>query len=82
MQVPIETSGVTATYETFFGLTGSQWGSIAAVVISVVMLVRFARRPLPEKEPAPAGGGSPDGEERTTDFTPPPEPGTGERRDR
>ncbi len=68
--------------KTFFGLTGSQWTSIAAVVISVVMLVRFARRPLPETEPVAVSAGSPDGEERTTDFTPPPEPGTTERHDR
>ena len=68
--------------KTYFGLTGSQWSSIAAVVISVVMLLRFARRPLPEEEPAPAGGGSPDGEKRTTELTPPPEPGPTERRER
>jgi phosphatidylglycerol---prolipoprotein diacylglyceryl transferase len=62
--------------KTFFGLTGSQWTSIAAVVISVVMLVRFARRPLPaDDRPAPVATGSPNGEERTTDFTPPSEPG-------
>jgi phosphatidylglycerol:prolipoprotein diacylglycerol transferase len=67
--------------KTFFGLTGSQWTSVAAVAISVVMLVRFARRPLPaDEEPAPVAAGSPDGEERTTDFTPPPEPGGSQRR--
>jgi hypothetical protein len=66
--------------KTFFGLTGSQWTSIAAVVISVILLVRFARRPLPaDEEPVPVAAGWPDGEERTTDFTPPPEPGGSER---
>lgn len=60
--------------QTFFGLTGSQWTSIAAVVIAVVMLIRFARRPLPAEE-QPVAAGSPNGEERTTDFAPPPEPG-------
>jgi prolipoprotein diacylglyceryltransferase len=57
--------------KTFFGLTGSQWTSIAAVVISVVMLIRLARRPAPAEEAAVPADAS---EERTTDFTPPPEP--------
>jgi phosphatidylglycerol:prolipoprotein diacylglycerol transferase len=61
--------------KTILGLTGSQWTSIAAVTISLVMLARYARRPLPEgEEPVPVAAGSPDGEGRTTDFAPPPEP--------
>jgi phosphatidylglycerol:prolipoprotein diacylglycerol transferase len=63
--------------KTFFGLTGSQWTSIAAIVISVIVLVRFARRPLPsdgaatreELEPAV------EDDRRTTDFEPPSTPG-------
>jgi prolipoprotein diacylglyceryltransferase len=58
--------------KTFFGLTGSQWTSIAAVAISIVILIRFVLRPLPAdaEEPVPVGPT----EGRTTDFTPPPEP--------
>jgi phosphatidylglycerol---prolipoprotein diacylglyceryl transferase len=37
----------------FFGLTGSQWTSIAAVTLSVVVLVRFALKPLPREEAEP-----------------------------
>jgi phosphatidylglycerol:prolipoprotein diacylglycerol transferase len=39
--------------KTFFGLTGSQWSSLAVVILSVATLVRFALRPtkeLPEGE--------------------------------
>jgi phosphatidylglycerol:prolipoprotein diacylglycerol transferase len=60
--------------KTYFGLTGSQLTSIAAIALSVFMLVRFARRPLAEAEPVHAGDGS-DGDARTTEFTPPAEPG-------
>ncbi len=43
----------------FFGLTGSQWTSVLAVAIAVVVLVRFALRPVaPSGEPEPAGGGT------------------------
>jgi phosphatidylglycerol:prolipoprotein diacylglycerol transferase len=62
--------------KTYFGLTGSQLASIAAVVISVFVLIRFARRPLggvgpPADEEADPG----EDERRTTDFHPPPAPG-------
>lgn len=62
--------------KTFFGLTGSQLSSIGAIVLSVVTLVRFARRPLPQEEGVPSGVGG-DGDARTTEFTPPGEPGEG-----
>ncbi len=43
----------------FFGLTGSQWTSVLAVTIAVVVLVRFAVSPLPPSgEPEPAEGGT------------------------
>ncbi|HEX2025299.1 MAG TPA: prolipoprotein diacylglyceryl transferase family protein, partial [Actinomycetota bacterium] len=60
--------------KTFFGLTGSQWTSIAAVVISVIILLRFARNPLRpgDEETAPDEA---EPSERTTDFTPPATPG-------
>jgi phosphatidylglycerol:prolipoprotein diacylglycerol transferase len=62
--------------KTFFGLTGSQWASIAAIVVSVIALLRFARRPV-VAEVAAEGEPEPDGEDdrRTTDFEPPPMPG-------
>lgn len=63
--------------KTYFGLTGSQLTSIAAIVISLVVLLRYARRPLggqdqaaAETEPAELGGS-----DASTDFSPPPEPG-------
>jgi phosphatidylglycerol:prolipoprotein diacylglycerol transferase len=66
------------------GLTGSQWAAVGAIVVSLVALVRFARRPLREEEKVPTMGGAdteePDGE-TTTDFTPPPEPGGTESRE-
>jgi phosphatidylglycerol---prolipoprotein diacylglyceryl transferase len=58
--------------KTFFGLTGSQWASIAAAVISLVVLLRYARHPLPETEAVPAGAD--EGDRPTTDFDPPPTP--------
>jgi phosphatidylglycerol---prolipoprotein diacylglyceryl transferase len=63
--------------KTYFGLTGSQLTSIAAILLSVITLLRFARRPLPEeeREPVPAGTGG-NGDARTTEFTPPSEPGS------
>lgn len=36
----------------FFGLTGSQWGAILAIALSVLALTWFARRPLPAGGPA------------------------------
>jgi phosphatidylglycerol:prolipoprotein diacylglycerol transferase len=36
----------------FFGLTGSQWGAILAMTLSVLALLWFARRPLPAEGPA------------------------------
>jgi phosphatidylglycerol:prolipoprotein diacylglycerol transferase len=63
--------------KTYFGLTGSQLTSIAAILISIVFLIRFARNPLPpdghDGEPAHAEVGN----RRTTDFDPPPAPGEG-----
>jgi phosphatidylglycerol:prolipoprotein diacylglycerol transferase len=73
----------------FFGLTGSQWGAILAMVLAIGTLLRFALRPLPAAEPevatAPAGDGA-DGpvqvlpsllhdDRPSTRFEPPPEPG-------
>jgi phosphatidylglycerol---prolipoprotein diacylglyceryl transferase len=65
--------------KTYFGLTGSQLTSIAAVIVSVIVLIRFARRPLPTAAPAADDELEPAGVEddrRTTDFEPPPTPGT------
>jgi phosphatidylglycerol---prolipoprotein diacylglyceryl transferase len=60
--------------KTFFGLTGSQWTSIAAVVISVIILLRFARSPLrPGADHDARDEAEP--RERTTDFSPPATPG-------
>jgi phosphatidylglycerol:prolipoprotein diacylglycerol transferase len=60
--------------KTFFGLTGSQWTCLAAIVLSLLTLARYARNPLPaegeEEEPSPAKDERP-----TTSFTLPPEPG-------
>lgn len=55
----------------FFGLTGSQWASVAVVAASAVTLVVWAIRPRPGPKPLAAEVGS----ETTTSFTPPPEPG-------
>src|SRR5256886_14477254 len=38
----------------FFGLTGSQWASVAVVTLSVLTLIRFALRPV-RAGPADAG---------------------------
>jgi phosphatidylglycerol:prolipoprotein diacylglycerol transferase len=65
--------------KTYFGLTGSQLTSIAAIVISVVVLLRYARRPLrgdseisPETELAQVEGSD---DVPSTGFSPPAEPG-------
>jgi phosphatidylglycerol:prolipoprotein diacylglycerol transferase len=73
----------------FFGLTGSQWGAILAIVLALLGLLRFARRPLParagpEEQPQIAAAATraalPDDGGPTTEFRPPPEPGpTGTR---
>lgn len=61
--------------KTFFGLTGSQWTSIAAIVLSIVMLIRYARNPLPPEAAAEDVTPTVDEELPTTAFTPPSEPG-------
>jgi phosphatidylglycerol---prolipoprotein diacylglyceryl transferase len=61
--------------KTWFGLTGSQWTSIAAVVISVIILITFARRPLPDRAEAPVASDGPEEDRQTTDFDPPSSPG-------
>ena len=50
--------------KTWFGLTGSQWTSIAAILLSIGLLVRYAMRPGPGPQPVLAGGepGSVEGE--------------------
>jgi phosphatidylglycerol---prolipoprotein diacylglyceryl transferase len=40
----------------FFGLTGSQWGAILAMALSVLALIWFARRPLPAEGPSDEEG--------------------------
>ncbi len=68
--------------KTWFGLTGSQWASVAAIALSLFMLLRYARRPLAgEKEPD--GEPDDDDEERaTTVFVPPDEPGSAPPKER
>ena len=69
--------------KTWFGLTGSQWTSVAAIAISLAVLIRYARRPIvaPEgdevdPETRDAAAVSVESVARpTTDFTPPSEPG-------
>jgi phosphatidylglycerol:prolipoprotein diacylglycerol transferase len=66
-----------------FGLTGSQWASVAVISISLLLLLRFALRPLPteageREEPAPARASRDDAS--STSFTPPREPGGGRNR--
>ncbi len=66
--------------KTFFGLTGSQWGAILAVVLALLLLARYARRPVggpgaPTPILAAPEGRRPLTDDRpTTEFTPPPEP--------
>jgi phosphatidylglycerol---prolipoprotein diacylglyceryl transferase len=60
-----------------FGLTGSQWAAVGVIAISLLVLLRFALRPLPatgEEEPARAGA-APDDDAPSTSFAPPREPG-------
>jgi phosphatidylglycerol---prolipoprotein diacylglyceryl transferase len=59
----------------FFGLTGSQWTCLAAIVLSVVTLIRYARNPLPAQAAAEETPLTDEEELPTTAFTPPPEPG-------
>jgi phosphatidylglycerol:prolipoprotein diacylglycerol transferase len=58
----------------FFGLTGSQWSSVAVVILSIAVLVAWARRPGGARMPWLSRAGP----ERTTDFVPPAEPGGGQ----
>jgi len=61
----------------FFGLTGSQWTSVAIVTASVITLILWALRPRPGPKPLAigAGGASTTAEVPTTHFVPPREPG-------
>lgn len=59
--------------KTFLGLTGSQWTSIAAVVISVVLLIRWSR----DKDAPRTPGRDPGDGKRSTDFVSPGEPSAG-----
>jgi phosphatidylglycerol:prolipoprotein diacylglycerol transferase len=79
----------------FFGLTGSQWGAILAMVLALATLALYARRPLPagaepdedhtHEKVAPRGptgrsaSATPDDDRPTTDFKPPREPGSPDR---
>jgi phosphatidylglycerol---prolipoprotein diacylglyceryl transferase len=69
----------------FFGLTGSQWGAILAIVLAGGLLLRFALRPLRPDAigPSEPAEGEPAaalrsalllGDRPTTEFEPPPEP--------
>jgi phosphatidylglycerol---prolipoprotein diacylglyceryl transferase len=65
-----------------FGLTGSQWASVGVIAISLLVLLRFAMRPLPaeglaEPEERPPEESKAD---RSTAFTPPSEPGARRKR--
>ncbi len=63
----------------FFGLTGSQWASVAVVTASVVTLALWALRPRPGPKPladAPEGAVVDEGPP-TTAFVPPREPSEG-----
>jgi phosphatidylglycerol:prolipoprotein diacylglycerol transferase len=68
--------------KTWFGLTGSQWTAIAAAVVALFFLVRWALRPLPL---GAVRGWPLDGrvwkrsDLRSTVFVPPPEPERGSR---
>lgn len=61
--------------KTFFGLTGSQWTSIAAIVLSIVTLIRYTRNRLPPEGAGEDATPTVDEELPTTAFTPPSEPG-------
>jgi phosphatidylglycerol---prolipoprotein diacylglyceryl transferase len=58
----------------FFGLTGSQWTSVALVTASVVTLALWALRPRPGPKPLLAGAARTESDSATTSFTPPAEP--------
>ena len=74
----------------FLGLTGSQWGAILAMAAAAITLLWFARRPLAAGGPAeedeeeveagaakaPADRARAGKARSTTDFQPPPEPGS------
>jgi phosphatidylglycerol---prolipoprotein diacylglyceryl transferase len=68
-----------------FGLTGSQWASVAVIAISLLVLLRFALRPIPAGARVPDEGEdparpAPSDDAPSTSFTPPQEPGSrGER---
>jgi phosphatidylglycerol:prolipoprotein diacylglycerol transferase len=61
--------------KTFFGLTGSQWTCLAAIVLSIITLIRYARNPLPAVAPEEVSPEEEEEELPTTAFTPPSEPG-------
>jgi phosphatidylglycerol:prolipoprotein diacylglycerol transferase len=63
-----------------FGLTGSQWAAVGVIVISLLVLFRYAMRPLPAEVVADPEEKPPDREDRSTSFTPPSEPGSRRRR--
>jgi phosphatidylglycerol:prolipoprotein diacylglycerol transferase len=73
--------------KTWFGLTGSQWTSIAGIAIASFLLLRWTRRPrgapsapaLGDEEPPAQKDVEPAEKEgsTTTTFTPPKEPGPG-----
>jgi phosphatidylglycerol:prolipoprotein diacylglycerol transferase len=61
-----------------FGLTGSQWASVGVIAISLLVLLRFAMRPLPAEGVAEPEERPPEErpkKDRSTSFTPPSEPG-------
>jgi phosphatidylglycerol---prolipoprotein diacylglyceryl transferase len=61
-----------------FGLTGSQWASVGVIAISLLVLLRFALRPLRgngRADEEPPAGVSADRDAPSTSFTPPSEPG-------
>jgi phosphatidylglycerol:prolipoprotein diacylglycerol transferase len=56
----------------FFGLTGSQWTSVVAVMFSIAMLHHFSRRPLPAEPPSIDADRSGAAETAVTVDPPPP----------
>jgi phosphatidylglycerol---prolipoprotein diacylglyceryl transferase len=66
-----------------FGLTGSQWASVGVIAISLLVLLRFAMRPLPAEgvaEPEEQTPAERAKDDRSTSFRPPAEPGSREKR--
>jgi hypothetical protein len=67
----------------FYGLTGSQWTSIAAVLISAFLLIKWSRDKSAPTTPSlvvDVGSGGDEGaraETASTDFVPPKEPSAG-----